>query len=105
MAAIKQEANAPLIITVGVVSAMMVLIVMIGIHAWFIKEERDEIEAKWEMNKNAALVNLRTGQEQRLSNYAWTDKEKQTVAIPIDEAVKNFVQRGGILPTTQPKNK
>ncbi len=105
MAAIKQQANAPLIITVGTVSAMMMLIIMIGIHAWFIKEERDEIENKWEMNKNAALVDLKTEQQKRLSSYAWSDPKKKLVAIPIDEAMKKVVERGGKLPATQPANK
>ena len=45
--AIKQEVNAPLILTVGIISAVLLLVVAFGTEAWFIREERDEIQDKW----------------------------------------------------------
>ncbi len=88
MAAMRQEVNAPLIITVGVLSTLLLVVVMFGTEAWFVKEERDEIAEKWEVSKNEALANLLTEQRANIKG--------------IDAAITQVVQTGGKLPATRP---
>jgi hypothetical protein len=38
--AIKQEVNAPLIVTVGIISTLLLIVIIIGLQAWFTFEER-----------------------------------------------------------------
>ena len=96
--AIKQEVNAPLIVTVGVVSGLLLLVVVFGIQAWFVREERDEITQKWELSKNTQLEDLRTAQRAKIESAGGT-------MIPIEKAMQEIVNTGGKLPSTQPTKK
>lgn len=91
MAAMRQEVNAPLIVTVGVLSTLLLIVVMFGTEAWFVKEERDEIAEKWEVSKNEQLATLLSEQRAKING--------------IDGAIKKIVASGGKLPATQPAPK
>ena len=101
--AIKQDVNAPLIVTVGVVSGLLLLVVVFGLQAWFVREERAEIEDKWKASTNPQLTDLRTDQRGRIQRDG-TFKEggADVRMIPIDKAMTIIAQRGGKLPTTNP---
>lgn len=47
----------------------------------------------------AALERLRRAEEVRLNEYAWVDREKKTVHIPIDRAIDLLVERGFPIPS------
>ena len=55
MAAIKQDVNAPLILTIGVVSGLLLLVIVFGLEAWFVREETTEIDGKWKRSKCSGL--------------------------------------------------
>jgi hypothetical protein len=93
--AIKQEVNSPLIVTVGVISGLLLLVVVFGTQAWFVREERDEITQKWEVSKNVQLDELRTSQHAKIQAAGPT-------TLPIEKAMRVIVQTGGKLPSTQP---
>jgi hypothetical protein len=93
--AIKQEVNAPLIVTIGVVSGFLLLVVVFGVQAWFVREERDEITRKWELSKNVQLEDLRSAQRAKIESAGGT-------MIPIEKAMLEIVKSGGKLPATQP---
>jgi hypothetical protein len=106
MAAIKQEVNTPLILTVGVVSALLLLVVTFGLEAWFVREENAEIEAKWRAAPNQWLDAIRTEQQAKIHSTAgWVDDKKTAWRIPIAEAEKAIIKSNGKLPSTQPVKK
>lgn len=84
--AMRQEVNAPLILTVGAVSGVMVLVVMIGLHAWYLNEELREQTIKLE---SAPVPELMVVAHQ-----------------PPDEALARAMRQvadsGGKVPTTRP---
>jgi hypothetical protein len=92
MAAMKQEVNAPLILTVGVVSALLLLAIIFGLEAWFVREESAEVTQKWEQSKNEWLDNIREPQRAKIQNV-------------IGPAQKLIIQTNGKLPATQPAKK
>jgi len=96
--AMKQEVNAPLIFTVGIVAALLLLVFIIGTQAWFLAAERDEIARKWEQAGNPWLDNLRREQARNLTTRRWVDVEKQIVTLPIDRAAEYVATHGGRLP-------
>lgn len=61
-------------------------------------------------NDAGDLARLQTEQRGRLGRYAWVDREKGIIAIPIEEAMKLLLARGAdayapidsIAPATQP---
>ncbi len=99
--AIKQEANSRLIITIGAVSGILLLVMMIGTEAWFKNEERHELEIKWQASPNLALLEMRAEQQARINGYR-VDAKTGVRAIPIGEAMRMVVETKGKLPATQP---
>jgi hypothetical protein len=97
--AIKQDVNAPLIVTIGVVSGLLLLVIMFGTQAWFVREERDEIAQKWEAAPNTQLEELRKAQRARIETSG-TVEGRHT--MPIQKAMKFVIDNGGKLPATQP---
>ena len=56
--AMKNEVNVPLIATIGGVSVVLLVVIIIGVQAWFTSEERDERAAQWDASPNVAVVVL-----------------------------------------------
>jgi hypothetical protein len=94
----REQANVPLLLTIGAVSGIMVIVLSMGIQAWFLREVQREVAAKWDGVPLQPITDIRRNQEIAISQYRWVDKDKKRVAIPIDEAMKLVVQQA----TTQP---
>jgi hypothetical protein len=101
--AIKQDVNAPLIVTIGVVSGLLLLVVVFGLQAWFVREERAEITEKWESSPNTYAQDLRAAQRARIHREGPVEEAGAKVTmLPIDKAIQITIQRNGMLPSTQP---
>jgi hypothetical protein len=101
--AIKQDVNAPLIVTIGAVSGLLLLVVVFGLQAWFVREERAEIAEKWEFATNPHLQDLRTAQRARIERSGEVDENgTKSRTVPIETAMQVVIQRNGMLPSTQP---
>jgi len=101
--AYREDVDSQLILTIGAVSGFMVIVAVIGLQAWYMSEERRELDQKYATTANPQLVELRKTEQANLTKYRWIDKDKQVAAVPIDEAMKLLIQNKGKLPTTQPK--
>ena len=100
--AMKPQVNVSLIVTTGGLSVLLLVVIVIGLHAWFLNEEQRELAAKWETSPNTALADLRAEQQAKINSYRWVDRDHRRVAIPVSEAMKLLAERGGKLPATQP---
>jgi len=101
--AIEQQPNTPLLITIGAVSGFLLLVLIIGVQAWFLREVQRETHIKYEDVPPQPVTNLKIEQMTKINQPRWVDQSKGRVAIPIDEAMKMIVANHGLLPTTQPK--
>src|SRR6187431_2509222 len=97
----RQEANVPLLMTIGAISGFLLLVLMIGTEAWFLREVQHQTAIEWDNAVPQPLTGLRAEQHARINSYRWLDKEKTRVAIPIDQAMKIVAARNGKLPSTQ----
>jgi len=100
--AMKQEANSALIMTIGVVSGLMLLVIMFGVEAWFKFEEKQELAAKWDASRNLELEKLRADELSKITTLRWSDASKQAVTIPVSDAMRKLVADKGKMPTTRP---
>jgi hypothetical protein len=91
----RQEANVPLLITIGAVSGFLLLVMTIGLQAWFLREVQVEVTQKWDNTPIQPLTDQRQAQQTNLSTYRWINRDKNRVAIPIDEAMKVIAQGKG----------
>jgi hypothetical protein len=107
--AFKQEVNVPLIFTVGVVSGIMLLVIVIGTEAWYQSEEITEVAIKAQDAQGRSLdpasptktfAELKQDQQTALAAKPhWTDTtKKQRAAIPIEDAIAYLTDHGGKLP-------
>jgi len=107
--AFKQEVNVPLIFTIGVISGIMLLVIVIGTQAWYQSEELDEVAMKASEAQGRTLdpdmptksfAELKQEQQMALAGKPhWTDPAKKARAtVPIDDAIAYLVNHGGKLP-------
>ncbi|HZL34805.1 MAG TPA: hypothetical protein VFC78_05805 [Tepidisphaeraceae bacterium] len=107
--AMKQEANTPVILTVGAVSSLLVLVVVFGVEAWFRYEQREELNEQYTENPNTWLNDLRATQNTNITTYDF-DREEHSWRVPvtvamkklIDDSAKEAAQRPKTPPQTQP---
>lgn len=100
--AFKQQINIPVVVTVGVISGLVLIVLLLGTQAWYSHEEAAESAAKGAGYQPSEFVVQREQQRADLKSAHWADHTGQTVMIPIDQAMDLIVQSGGKLPSTQP---
>ena len=99
----REQANVPLLLTIGAVSGFLVIVLAMGIQAWFLREVQREVAQKWDNTPLQPITDIVRQQETNISTYRWIDKDKHRVAIPIDEAMRIVVKQNGQVQTqTQP---
>ncbi len=97
----RQEANVPLLITIGAVSGFLFLVLTIGIQAWFLREVQREVSIKWDNISLQPVTDQRQRQLANINTYRWVGEKKNRVAIPIEQAMKLVAQ--GKVPQGQPR--
>src|SRR4051812_22691796 len=95
----KIDVNTPKILFSGVVSVLLLVLVIIGVNAWFLNFEEAETKLKWEMEPNNDLANMREGQVKQISTVT-TNRDSSKRTIPISQAAMLLVQSGGKMPAT-----
>jgi hypothetical protein len=88
----REQANVPLLLTIGAVSGFLIIVLAIGIQAWFLREVQREVTQKWEGQPIQPVSDKKAQQLANITTYHWNDKEKKHAAIPIDQAMKLYVQ-------------
>lgn len=100
--ATRQDVNSPLLITIGAISAILVLTIIVGVQAWVTSEQNEENARKDAASPNVWLDNLHAQQQANLNKERWIDRDKKIVQIPIGLAMKLIVENKGMMPSTQP---
>lgn len=106
--AMRQEVNTPLILTIGIVSGLLLVVIAIGLEAWFRWEVQGEMVAKTRTATHPQVTELHDRQARQLGSYGWAPGEGEQAAlrpvIPLDEARKILIHLGGKMPATRPAN-
>src|SRR5829696_5868809 len=89
----REQANVPLLLTIGAVSGFLVIVLAMGIQAWFLREVQREVAQKWDNTPLQPITDIKRQQETNISTYRWVDKDKKRVAIPIDDAIRQIAQQ------------
>lgn len=101
---LKNDINIPLLVTITAVSALLLIVVLVGVHAFYLYEVDLETQAKWGPGKvtYSQVHDLKAAQTAALNAPPkWVDRDKGIVAIPIDQAMELIVKNGGKLPKAQ----
>ncbi len=86
------DLNIPLLVVIGIVSALLLVEVVVVTQAYFYNAQEQELVAKQVSQPFWELSEILLGQQAELNGYRWVDREKQRVSIPIDRAIPRFVE-------------
>ncbi|ODA29013.1 hypothetical protein [Planctopirus hydrillae] len=86
------DLNVKDIAVAGVASVIIVFVCIVGAQALFFDYRNREDVKKIIDSRNAEYDTIIVEQKTRLKDYGWIDKEKQIVAIPIEEAMQIVVK-------------
>lgn len=103
---LKNDINIGLLVTAGAISGLLLLVVLMGVHAWYLYEVDLETQAKWNdptkvVNQEVHDLKLAQAADLQVSNR-WSDREKGTVRMSIDDAMELIAKSGGVSPATPP---
>ncbi|MFN4243259.1 MAG: hypothetical protein ACK4PI_08480 [Tepidisphaerales bacterium] len=96
---LKDDINVPLLLTIGAVSSILLLVLLIGVQAWFLWEYHYYSDAKWQGITNREVYELKKRQAESLNVIARADADKGTYRIPIEQAMRVIAENGGRKPT------
>ena len=92
MTADTRKLDLPLLLTIVVCMALVVLVAVLLLQAWFRDQVAREHVDKIVTPPVTELLQLRAEQRSNLENYTWLDQETDRVQIPIERAMERVVQ-------------
>ncbi|MFV2072685.1 MAG: hypothetical protein ACC742_08535 [Thermoanaerobaculales bacterium] len=76
---------------VGIVSAILLFVIIVGLQAFFFQAERDELTRKVYSRPYEALQQLDANQLELLNSYGWVSQPDGVVHVPIERAMELIV--------------
>ncbi len=96
-----QQINMGRLLTTSVISALVLVVLILGMQAWFQSAEATQAEAANGMAQSE-FADLKTQQLANLKQVAWSSDKKVAATMPIDTAMAILVKANGKMPSTQP---
>jgi hypothetical protein len=100
--AMKDAVNIPVIVTISIIGSLMVMVLVVGVQAWFLWEVNREVAVKWENTKQEPYTSLRKAQLEEISSYRWVEPDAKMVAMPVQAGMERLIASGGKMPTSKP---
>lgn len=82
--------NSQLIVLVGAIGAVLFIVTLVGVEAWFYNQERALAEEGYRRG-NPELQGLLEAQDQRLSRVQRIEGDLEHVTVPLEWAIERFV--------------
>jgi stringent starvation protein B len=88
----RDEPRAKSILILAIVSVILLIVVIVGVSAYFQYIYQDAVFEKVLSAPGEQLKALRDRENAQLTQYSYTDKQKGLVRIPVDRAMELFAQ-------------
>ncbi|MDM7915813.1 MAG: transmembrane domain-containing protein, partial [Candidatus Eisenbacteria bacterium] len=82
------DPNAPMTAAVGVVGAVLIFLIIVGLQALFYRWNESETRRKTWGVAPEELARATADQKEQIRSYRWVDAQKGIVTIPIDRAME-----------------
>ena len=83
----KENLDITMILTAGIVSVALTVASVIGVQALYYAYQQQEVERKVTSRPTTSANSKLAEQDAKLARYAWADREKGKVVIPIERAM------------------
>jgi hypothetical protein len=91
----QDELRASPIVIVGIVSAILLFVLVVGTSALFLQWQKDAESAKTSPLMPEELRRLKSQQMGEINSYRWISEKDGVVRIPIERAMELVVEEGG----------
>jgi hypothetical protein len=88
------DPNVPVSVVVGIISAVLLFVIIIGLQAVYFSMERGELERKVFSQSSESLESLKAGELEQLNSYGWVSEPDGVAHIPIERAMELVVSEG-----------
>lgn len=88
----KDTLDTPSIVLVGIFSALICFILILGVQVLYFRMERTDAFKKDVAPGSVALKEMVAEQQGSLNAYRWVDRSTNTVAIPLEQAMQLTVR-------------
>lgn len=88
----KDDVDSQSLAIVGLFGAIAVFVLIVGVQVLFYRFEKSDMIKKVEAVGYADLQTMQNEHRTALSGYKWVDRQKETVAIPIERAMDLVVR-------------
>lgn len=96
------DVDVPKVTTIGVVSVLLLVVILVGTHGFYLMYDRAEFAAKHFPATSPLVDQTTAASAKNLHGYGWVNPEQSAVRIPIDRAMQVMAGNRGQTPTTQP---
>ena len=86
------DPDVPASAVVGIVGAILLFVIIVGLQALFYRMEGQELARKVYDQPYQELQQLDADQLEVLNSYGWTDQQAQIARIPIERAMQLVVE-------------
>ncbi|MCG8510964.1 MAG: hypothetical protein MI741_17210 [Rhodospirillales bacterium] len=102
MASNDSDINMGLLVTIGIVSTLVVIVVVLGMSAALQWAYENELQYKQNMegarpgphlDRAESLLAVNSRQMNDIAKMEWVDQEKGIVRVPIDRAIEVYAER------------
>ena len=87
-----QEPRAKSIVWLAIASVILLVVVIVGVTAYFEYLYRDMVQEKVLSAPSTQLNDLHARETEQLTKYSYIDKDSGMVRIPVDRAMELFAQ-------------
>lgn len=87
----QDELKATPIVLAGIIGSILVFAMIVGLSALFLREKEQVSYDRQSAGPAPELIRSRSEQIEKLSEYRWIDEDKGVLRIPIERAMKLFV--------------
>lgn len=94
------DPDVPASAVVGIVGAILLFVIIVGLQALFYRMEERELARKVYDQPYQELQQLDADQLETLNSYGWVDPQQQIARIPIERAMTLVVEQGPGRPET-----
>lgn len=86
------DPDVPASAIVGVLGAVLLFVIIVGLQALFYSMERKELARKVMEDPYQPLLQLEADQIELLNSYGWVDQQAEIAHIPVDRAMELIVE-------------
>lgn len=90
------------IVTIGAVSVILLVVIIVAIEALFAQVSRTEFERKVVQEAPQELRGLRAAQLEQIGGYRTVDPKAGVVSIPVERAMRLLIEEGKGAPAPGP---